>query len=242
MVRYQLKQIMKGFWRSLGYKRNKGSHIAYAGKEFEVDNGAVSEFILSNVIPVVGLNPYPLNELDLMVASVCYLRPSHIFEWGTHVGKSARVFFETCNYFGFDTEIHSIDLPDDVEHEEHPGKMRGQYVRGIKRVQLYQGDGVETSLGLWRASKDQGRHLFFLDGDHEYASVLRELRTIASNVPFAALLVHDTFFQSEEAGYNIGPFMAIQDFLKGMPGKYRKIEAHLGLPGMTLLYQNQSNQ
>lgn len=236
MLQYQLKQIMKGFWESLGYNEKTGPHVAHAGRELEIDNIAVSEFILGKVIPIVGVNPYPLNELNLMVASVCYLQPSHIFEWGTNVGKSARVFFETCNYFGFDTEIHSIDLPDDVEHEEHPGKRRGHYVRGIKRVKLYQGDGVATSLGLWETLKKLGRPLFFLDGDHEYASVLRELRTIASNVPFAALLVHDTFFQSEEAGYNIGPFMAIQEFLKGIPGKYRKIEAHLGLPGMTLLY------
>ena len=81
--------------------------------EFEINNWVISDFIVNCLVPIVGVHPFPLNELQLMVGTVCRFQPTHIFEWGTNIGKSARIFYETTNSFKIDAEIHSIDLPDD---------------------------------------------------------------------------------------------------------------------------------
>jgi cephalosporin hydroxylase len=220
---------------------SKQSHQAclkHGGLEFEVEGYTISDFILKKLIPIVGFHPYPLNELCLMVSSLCRLQPTHIFEWGTHVGKSARIFHESKKCFGINTEIHSIDLPDDVEHEEHPHKHRAHYVKHIEDVKLYQGDGVSTAMEICATIKGKINPLFYIDGDHEYTSVLRELKIIHENVDNANILLHDTFYQTSESGYNVGPFLAIQEFLNTFPNKYKRIDSQLGLPGMTLLYQD----
>ena len=204
--------------------------------EFEVDKWTISDFIVNRLVPVVGTHPYPLDELLLMAAALCRLKPTHIFEWGTHVGKSARIFFETSKVFGIATEIHSIDLPDASEHSEHPGRKRGLLVKNIPEVSLHQGDGLEESMKICRQLPEDIRPLFFLDGDHEYASVKRELVAIMTTLPRAAILVHDTFYQSAESGYNIGPHRAITDALTSTPNHYKEISTNTGLPGMTLLY------
>ena len=242
MLNY-LRLVIKNLLRTIKHKpQSEGANVAHGGNEFEIRNDIVSEFIISKLVPIVGVNPYPLSELSLMVAAVVYFRPTHIFEWGTNVGKSARIFFEICSRFRFDTQIHSIDLPDDVDHDEHPRKKRGYYVKGIKAVKLHWGDGVTTAINLCKSFDTELKPFFFLDGDHEYESVRRELQIIHDNVSFPAILVHDTFSQSEESGYNVGPFLAIQDFLKNVRGKYDKIETHLGLPGITLLYPKNSSR
>ncbi len=207
-----------------------------ACSEFEVDNWAVSQFVLQRLVPVVGVHPFPLHELMLMVAAVCRTQPSQIFEWGTHIGKSARIFYECAVHYGIDADIHSSDLPDDVDHVEHPHAERGKLVRGLPRVHLHQGDGLDTSLEIWRSAGCRPRPLFLVDGDHEHASVLRELTGIAREIRDASILLHDSFNQSEASGYNVGPYRAIQDMLATDPGRYRKVESGLGLPGMTLLY------
>ena len=205
--------------------------------EFEVNNWLISKFILKKIIPIVGIKPYPVNELLLMIAAVCRLQPSYIFEWGTHVGKSARIFYETCSYFNIKTIIHSIDLPDDIKHIEHPKKQRGKLVKGFDQVILHQGDGLTTSLKICRKNSIKKSVLFFLDGDHKYQSVKRELIGIVENVPEANILIHDTFYQSSNSGYNIGPFKAINTVLKLLPNNYKVFSTKLGLPGMTLLYK-----
>lgn len=205
-----------------------------ACSEPEVDSWIVSRLVLSRLLPVVGSHPFPLHELMLMASAVALVRPGRIFEWGTHVGKSARVFYESARQFDIDVQIHSIDLPDDVEHGEHPGSKRGALVRGLHGVHLHQGDGLDVALSLWRADPP-GRTLFFVDGDHAYASVRRELAGIIEGVPRAAILLHDTFFQSPASGYNVGPAQAIAEVLDACPGMYRRIDSGLGLPGMTLL-------
>jgi cephalosporin hydroxylase len=204
--------------------------------EFEVDKWVVSDFVANRLIPIVGTHPYPLDELLLMAAALCRLKPTHIFEWGTHVGKSARIFFETSKAFGIATEIHSIDLPDASEHPEHPGHKRGLLVKDIPEVRLHQGDGLEESMKICKQLRDKAQPLFFLDGDHEYASVMRELVEIMTRLPDASILVHDTFYQSAESGYNIGPHRAITDALTSTPNRYKEISTNIGLPGMTLLY------
>lgn len=205
--------------------------------ELEVNNWVVSEFVVKVLVPIVGTHPYPLSEQHLMTAAVAYLEPQVIYEWGTHVGKSARIFLEVCRSFRVDCTIHSIDLPDDVDHAEHPHDQRGLFVRGFPHVQLHQGDGLSVALGLYRNERRERTPLFFLDGDHSYSSVKRELQTICDTIPEANVLVHDTFYQSRNSGYNIGPHEAIGEILSSFPGRFKVISVRTGLPGMTLLYR-----
>lgn len=205
-------------------------------REFEVDNWAISQFVLRKLVPVVGTSPFPLHELMLIVATVCRLRPPQIFEWGTNIGKSTRIFHECVTHFDIASKIHSTDLPDEASHGEHPHGARGKLVRGRPGVYLHQGDGLNTSLDLWRARGREPRPLFLVDGDHEYESVLRELTGITCEVPEAAILLHDAFYQSEESGYNVGPYRAIEEVAHALPGRYLKLHSGMGLPGLTLLY------
>lgn len=206
--------------------------------EFEVNNWVLSDFIVKKLISVVGVRPFSLNELLLMSGTVCRFRPAYIFEWGTHVGKSARVFYETAKYFNISTEIHSIDLPDDVFHREHPGGKRGKLVRGCRNVFLHQGDGLNTALEIIKSLPNNCTYLFYIDGDHSYDSVKREFEGIFFGVPNASILFHDTFYQSADSGYNVGPYRAIEDVLANNPSHgYSRIDTKTGLPGMTLLYK-----
>jgi cephalosporin hydroxylase len=97
-------------------------------------------------------------------------------------------------------------------------------------------DGLDVSLSVWRTSGRLPAPLFFIDGDHAYESVLRELSAVTSEIPGASVLLHDTFNQSSGSGYNVGPHRAIEDVLRAHPGRYKRIDSGLGLPGMTLLY------
>ncbi len=204
--------------------------------EFEVNNWVVSDFVVNNLVPVVSAHPFPLNELMLMTATVCRFKPELIFEWGTNIGKSARIFYEITKAFNIKSEIHSIDLPDDVFHNEHPQDNRGKMVRGLKEVTLHQADGIECSLRLIKQKSPKGKVLFFVDGDHSYESVKKELSAILQNVPDAAVLLHDTFYQSEDSKYNIGPFKAVKEVLGNYKG-YELISTNMGLPGMSLVYK-----
>jgi cephalosporin hydroxylase len=209
----------------------------FKGDKFEVNNWDLSGFILKKLTGVVGTHPFPLNELLLMTASVAWTKPTHIFEWGTHIGKSARIFYETCKFLKLETEIHSIDLPDEVDHVEHPHNKRGKLVKGKRNVYLHQGDGVDTALKIYNDSKSDSISLFYLDGDHSYETVYRELSSILTEVEKVRIILHDTFYQAEESGYNIGPFQAIEDALNNFPQKnIRRIDTATGLPGMTFLY------
>jgi len=205
--------------------------------EFEVDNWVLSEFTVQDLIKIVGFSPYPLNEMLLMTGAVCRLRPEYIFEWGTHLGKSARIFSETCIKFGIRAQIHSTDLPDDVFHKEHPGNLRGKLVRNSANVFLHLGDGLSTSLEIASSLTKETPILFFLDGEHGFDSVHRELTKIMTHIPTASILVHDTFYQSSQSNYNIGPYLAIQAALKETPNSFSILSTNTGLPGMTLLYR-----
>ena len=205
--------------------------------EFEVNNWIVSEFVVGTLVPIIGVHPFPLNELVLMVSAVCRLQPHHIVEWGTHLGKSARIFYETSKHFGLDIEIHSVDLPDETVHREHPGQQRGVLVKGLREVTLYQGDGFTVCLEIHKRFGKPEKTLVFMDGDHHHDSVKRELTGVMTHMPDANILLHDTFFQSAESGYNIGPYQAIAEAMIAEPGRYRMLSTNTGLPGMTLLYQ-----
>lgn len=207
-------------------------------EEFEVNNWVVSDFVVNKLVPVVGMHPFPLSELMLMTAAVCRFEPTHIFEWGTHIGKSARVFYEATEAFKVKAKIYSIDLPDEEEHNEHPHEQRGMLVKGFPRVKLIQGDGLNDSLKVLKSvDKKKSRPLFFIDGDHSYESVKREFGGLIKARPDGIFLLHDTFYQSKDSGYNIGPNKAIKEILKSTKGNYKTVSTNTGLPGMTLVYK-----
>ena len=203
---------------------------------FEVDGWAISEFLVAKIVPAAGVHPFPLHELMLMVSTVCRLRPPIIFEWGTNIGKSARIFYETCWHFQISCPIHSVDLLDEALHGEHPKEKRGVLVKNLPGVFLYQGDGLATSLHIWRQNGRPVSPLFFVDGDHSYESVKREVEGILAEVPQPSLLLHDTFYQSPESGYNTGPHRAVAEVLAKNEGKFEVIHSGFSLPGMTLLH------
>lgn len=232
--------MLKKIFRKLKYsirQTDADPAINTACSEFEVNNWAISDFIVHKLIPVVGTHPYPICELNLMVAAICRLKPKQVFEWGTNIGKSARIFYETSRQFGLALEIHSIDLPDDVEHNEHPLSKRGVMVRGLPEVTLHYGDGLNKTLEIYGKNQEKTAPLIFIDGDHGYESVKRELKGVIENIPNANILLHDTFFQSERSGYNVGPHQAIMEILVEMPARFKVMSTTTGLPGMTLLYR-----
>lgn len=231
-----LKKIVGRAYRSYQQK-NQDPAMNINCSEFEVNNWVISDFIVHKLIPIVGTHPYPIGELNLMVAAVCRLKPAQIFEWGSNIGKSGRIFYETAKYFRLSVEIHSIDLPDDIEHQEHPKSQRGIFVKGLKEVTLHYGDGLTKTLEIYGKTSKVSAPLIFIDGDHSYESVRRELEGIIQNIPGANILLHDTFYQSKASGYNIGPHKAIADTLSTMPHNYKLMSTSMGLPGMTLLYQ-----
>lgn len=193
-----------------------------------INKRMLSEFIEDRIIPLVGSWPYPLDELLLMTGAVCLVKPTKIFEWGTYIGTSARIFHETCRHYGIDAEIHSIDLPDTVEHVEHPHKERGRLVRGLKGISLHQGDGVSVALSLLtEEDRRTGRILFFVDGDHAYASVKRELEAIVHSGCWSGILMHDTFHRND-------PYRALRNVF-GERDDVMLFSTVLGLPGMTLI-------
>jgi hypothetical protein len=205
------------------------------GSEFEVDLWTLSDFVLDAIVPVVGTHPYPLNELLLMTAAACRLKPSVVFDWGTHIGASARIFYECDKAFNLGYEIHSVDLPPNASHVEHPGLEHGRLVRGLAKVHLHRGNGVKVALDVWRKLGQPKRPLFFVDGDHAYESVRDELNEIFSTIPDASGLAHDSFFQSVDSNYNVGPALAIDEIVRSFPSRFKVIKSGLGLPGMTLL-------
>jgi hypothetical protein len=203
--------------------------------EFEVDLFELSRFVAERCLPTIGIHPYPLNEQLLAASAACRLRPGIVFDWGTNRGSSARLMWECGKAFHLGYEVHTIDLPPDVTHIEHPGDNFGTLVRGLPGVHLHRGDGVTVSLELWQKAGCPARPLFFVDGDHAYDSVTRELRQIFSASADASALVHDTFFQSPDSGYNVGPACAVQDVVAAHLNRFSVIATTTGLPGLTLV-------
>ncbi len=200
----------------------------------EANKWILSEFILDKLVPVIGVHPYPLDELLLMCSTVAYFRPDIIVEWGTHLGKSARIFYEVSMYLKLGVIIHSIDLPPDNEHAEniHEASERAIFVRGLP-VALHLGDGLSVARNVLAETRP-GLPLFFVDGDHTFESVNNELNCIKEIASRAVVLVHDTFLQGSESGYNCGPYEALKKFINEncLPIQ----STILGMPGMSLTY------
>ncbi|MEW6001828.1 MAG: class I SAM-dependent methyltransferase [Nitrospirota bacterium] len=205
---------------------------------FEVNKWNISAFLIKKVIGLVGIHPYPMDELMLMVSACIVFRPELIIEWGTNVGKSARVFYETVRHYRIKSEIVSIDLPIHVTHPENVKRRRAKYIKR-KKVSLLLGDGAEIAAKVVkeRSQSLNGYILYFLDGEHSYETVKREIGTLYMIYPKTIFLVHDTFFQREWSNYNIGPFKAVENFIKNH-SDWKTVACTTGLPGMTLVYKN----
>ena len=73
--------------------------IRHKGGTMEVNKWVISKFVIDKLVPIVSVHPFPLDELMFLTSSVCWIKPDYVFEWGTHVGKSARIFYEVKKTF-----------------------------------------------------------------------------------------------------------------------------------------------
>ena len=198
-------------------------------RNLEIDKWTASDTVL-RLRRIVGKRPYPLDELLLMTAAFRYLQPAVVVEIGTHAGKSARIWWELSQASARPTEIHTIDLHD-PSHAEYPGKALGKMIKGLPVVQHY-GDGFTVADRLLPTLS--GRPcLLFLDGDHAFETVTKELTLVERHPDVIGVLVHDTFHQPE-SGYNHGPYEAVAAFLQSHAVR-EVVHAHIGLPGMTYI-------
>ena len=194
----------------------------------EVNKWSTSEYV-SKLVRVVGHKPFPLDELMLMAAAFEYHRPEIVIDIGTHVGKSARIWFELSKELQIASAIHTIEL-NEPSHVEYPGRHLGHYIRGLP-VEQHIGDGATVAGSIIGASP-MACFLLFLDGDHSYETVRRELQ-VCQTIKRGCVLVHDTFYQPS-SNYNHGPYLAIQNSLSTLPVK-QVVHLQTGLPGMSYL-------
>jgi cephalosporin hydroxylase len=195
----------------------------------EADKWALSEVVIDRLVPIVGVRPYPLDELLLMATAFQYHLPDVVIDIGTHVGKSARIWFELARYFQSGTTVHTVDKCD-PNHPEYPGSSLGKFIRGTPVKQHVQ-DGYACACDLIAENPTAG-FLIFLDSDHEYQNVRRELELV-KKIQRGCLLVHDTFYQPG-SHYNHGPYLAIQDCVVEAPVR-QVFHLQTGLPGMSYL-------
>lgn len=205
----------------------------------EADTAALDRLILEKVIPQTGLL-YPLAEISLMALVVDRVQPTHIFEWGTNIGGSAKIFHTITEALGWNTEIHTWDLPEDISHGQHPGKEHGKLARGLPRVHFHREDGLTGALEKLAAESAKNpslRPLFFVDGDHSYASVIREIKGLISVQDEFHLLAHDTFVQKPDAkGQSRESWLGCPTALEAFAKDYRWLNVGFGNPGMAYLW------
>jgi hypothetical protein len=139
------------------------------------------------------LPAYGDDEVLFMAKTMRDLRPGVVFEWGTNVGASARIFREAASVLGFSCEVHTFELPAELAalDRDHPGERLGLHSGGVPGIWHHFGDGLYSAL-LLHARIRPSRALFYLDGCHKAGVVLHELESIASAAPEAVILVHDT--------------------------------------------------
>jgi len=211
-------------------------------KEFwccEAEVVELDRFVLEKILPQTGLL-YPLAEISLMALAVDRVRPSHIFEWGTNIGGSAKIFHQITESLGMDTAIHTWDLPEDVPHGQHPGKNHAKLARGLARIHFHREDGLQGALTQYHLEKAKNpgmRALFFVDGDHFYESVVREIVGLVSVQEEFHILAHDTFVQKPDGkGQSKESWLACPTALQISASEYRWLNVGFGNPGMAYLW------
>ena len=143
-------------------------------------------------IRALNLPAYGDQEVEFFGSVLERFRPTHVFEWGTNVGASARLFYEAALEFGYECEVHTVELPDSLSHldRDHPGHRHGQWIEGLS-IHAHRGLGLTLSMQLWVDLRPD-RALFFLDGNHTYAVVLEELQSLSNLRPQPVVMIHDT--------------------------------------------------
>jgi len=169
---------------------------------------------------------FSVGECRFIVETFELVWPDFFCEWGTNVGNSARYFHETRVLLGLDCVMHSVEGVDNIPilRVEEEGMVRGQHVLDVP-VGLHIGIGVEVALDLYAAS-GKSRPLFFLDGQHDDASVTVEIESIHSACPEGAMLLHD----AQPSWTYPGPWLAAMRWLKTHPG-YEAAETEAGKKG-----------
>jgi hypothetical protein len=150
----------------------------------------------SKRITDMGVPGYGEDELIFMHKTVKAFEPDRIFDWGTNVGASARIFYEATKRTH--CVIETIELPRIVERldRDYAGDRTGRWL--VPGIRQHWGDGVTVALtraAIWQPA----RPLFFLDGNHLRENVFREIWAINKFCPHGALLIHDTRQQPGEA-------------------------------------------
>lgn len=138
------------------------------------------------------LPAYGDQEVEFFESVLGRYRPTHVFEWGTNVGASARLFYEAALELGYPCEVHTVELPDELAHldRDHPGQRYGQWIAGLP-IHAHRGYGLEKSMRLLYELEPECA-LFFLDGNHDHGVVLTELDGILYHDPEAVIVIHDT--------------------------------------------------
>lgn len=212
-------------------KKYKVQNILKDGSIFEVDCWILSEILLKKVIPKIGIHPYPLNEQMLMASVVAFVQPKIIIEWGTNVGKSARLFWEVKEALDLNCSIYTIDLMN-PNHPEFSGAARGKYLSNTDVMQIV-GDGVKTANKLLDGVSNPV--LVYIDGDHSHESVKRDLAIWDKLPSGSGILAHDVFYQIPST-YNVGPWHSFQELIQEQKSNISQVQWQiLGLPGMAFV-------
>jgi len=167
-------------------------------------------------------------EIESAMARIAQASPRIMGEIGTSFGGTSLLF---TRFLPTLEKLFCIDLY--VKNKEilrllAPPKLELRFFD----MPSYAEDSVE------RVRKFLGGRMIdvlFIDGDHAYESVRNELNAIFSAIPDASALAHDSFFQSADSNYNVGPALAIDEVVGRFPARFKVIKSGLGLPGMTLL-------
>lgn len=170
----------------------------------------------------IGLHDYPDEHIALFQDTVERLKPTHIFEWGTNWGESARIWYELTEGQDPLCQIHTTDINMlGAPCGEHPGHLHGHWIRGqtvMDRPRLHwrRGEGCETSIRLWKVLLPE-HSLFFIDDSHRVLANARYLRAISHECPPAVIIVHDSGVGGE-------PRAAVDSFLRRHGDGYKVTE------------------
>ena len=180
----------------------------------------------------LGLLGYTPPEVTFLYETMETLRPGIIVEWGTNVGYSARILYEAKVLLGLRTAVHSVDIAREapILRPEDEGKERGHHVQGLN-VALHVGHGAQEAVSI-TAMSGRARPLFFVDDNHGYDMLSRDLEMLARDTPLAVLVVHDVTLSTlrfTEAD------MAVRNFFVRHVGSYVADEVAEG-SGMVRLW------
>lgn len=141
------------------------------------------------------------------------LRPTVIFETGTHFGGSACFYADVARMFDIDTKIITVDV--NPKWAVSPAK------RGIESIVGYSTSpevvAKVDALVAERLANQPGHVMAFLDSDHSAANVLKELQLYSRLVTVGSYcVVEDTNVNGHPSfpSHGPGPWEATEAFLQ----------------------------